>query len=234
MENSLKVSQSTGTCTIGHSPPLPPTAFRNIETRTGAPAATLDYGVALRITTACPKKGGEESLQPGPAGPEAGQSALSSSCLNRCLPILPFYFSGTLVNCGGFLKCPVVQAQLRSLGFPLFLFLVRAGHQGDSYAGSKGKGAAVRLQLPQVIVTASQTPLHGRGSPTSSWLLLLLGQVCVQFPQDTDTTRIRHRDRHGCQSSSWLQLILASSDPIFSICPLTFVFSTLRPPSPDA
>lgn len=66
MENSLKVSQSTGTCTFGHSPPLLPTAFSNIEMRAGAPAATLDYRAALRITTPRPKKGGAESSEPGP------------------------------------------------------------------------------------------------------------------------------------------------------------------------
>lgn len=167
------------------------------------------------------------------------------------LPLtLPFYFPGTLVNRGGFLKCPVVRAQLRSLRFPPFLFLVRAGHQGDSCAGSRGRGAAVRLQLPPVAVTASQTPLHGTGSPTCSWLLLLLGQVCVQLPQDTDAPRIGHKDGLGCHPArgsssslraltprSRLQLVPAGSGPIFSIRPLPFVVSTFHrppPPPPDA
>lgn len=147
-------------------------------------------------------------------------------------PTLPFYFPGTLVNRGGFLKCPVVRAQLRSLRFPPFLFLVRPGHQGDSCAGSRGRGAAVRLQLPPVAVTASQTPLHGTGSPTCSWLLLLLGQVCVQLPQDTDAPRIGHKDGLGCRPRSWPQLVPAGSDPIFSIRPLPFVASTFHLPAP--
>lgn len=153
------------------------------------------------------------------------------------LPLtLPFYFPGTLVNRGGFLKCPVVRAQLRSLRFPPFLFLVRAGHQGDSCAGSRGRGAAVRLQLPPVAVTASQTPLHGTGSPTCSWLLLLLGQVCVQLPQDTDAPRIGHKDGLGCHPargpSSSLRAPARSSLSVHSLSSFQ-LFICPPPPTPE-